>query len=1356
MPELIQIIEHLKIFIGVGCLVYAMSTAWREIQVTWKRQQERGIASTLRDSKKFSISRYFELTFVLFNSALFSLLLVNSFVQKTSISDFQLLLWAVLITFATTGSLFAMWYVEKAELGIAMGAILTLSSIFVKPEDHSYIWLSIFILVFIAATMWIYEFGNPLEKNNQKQNKLISILIILTLFIFPTINLGIQFHYNLLQNETTPKRFKIEHGSFHIEQKTNIKDFLEQSFSKYRDKNNSGKIDKLRSLKEQKFLYALLSEIYLGDKLYLDSYLSTHKKYFLNEISKNEEGRSSNETETSIKEKRNKSVNELTQIFAHFDQMNRGDKVKFLANRLQWIYPVGDNDKRVDIPLPGITAKERFIKLANARTCNALLNTGDAQILLESTDFSYDQDAKPIKYQPDEKYKLNQQFKSVNQPNSNCSYEKEFTEISNKPFSSLLLKQMALPYKEEAYLALREYNNLAKDILHDKKYNTQSDYFYDKDIDEGTKRAFINYFTEDHGLDNYKAFNKLIKYSNYKVDFKSSDKTREKLEEVKDVIHRSSEFLCQYNTQTSQNRKESNQRVIGLSTSATKQEEFIDFLHKSIACLKKPEDLERVRNLVELNTSEEYPLYYLFDNDIRDFPNSQDEDEQKRTFSYLKNSIHELMINEDVVYDFRDAKFIEEQELEKQLMFDSWKRTIEDFFSNQPNNKNININTGEKLKQEAQEEILFNIAYLLYDSIENSFLSFLNKIVIAATFINLTLGQFVALLFQLPLSLAAIILAQYSAQILVTRDRLGTILLSEKFHQAKSRYTIGKTDMIRGRDSTISEMKKRAGRGWSSIAIVGRRGVGKTRILYELVQPNHNNPHPKTITAWISAPTQFNESEFVESVLERLTADIEYTVAQRLGVKPLEIRQSETNQTIVGFVIYCLFLLIFASVTVSVFPSSQGVIPDKATFIMLPVGSIIVCSIGCLIFHYINLQPVNLSSWLEKDRASNPQTALLYRDMRRINAFLEQRRTSPSASGKKESISSSSVFLMSVAALVILYSLSTIIGLWFFASLFGAEQNLFSSINPIQVLLFILIAILLIIALLLALKREVTRMRGYSLITLVSEYREFLEKVVYRIREGALGIRPDEDFEIIVCIDELDKIVDPAELRNFIRRIKVIFEIPGVYYYLSLSEDALRAFYLGTADGKNEVDSAFDHIIYVPPVDCDLGEEIAKTYLDKHSTDLRKPGLERTIAATSYGVPRDILRRCDEIVAKGNMKDILPSQVCDDLRTKIAELAYGEEILTKQETLKFTNNDIYIVFEEVEVFLSKNSSNIKALRVVLAIWLLALLALSTESIDVQWRQTSEDLRKIGYRIADENPENLIEELKHIQETIWSL
>ena len=291
------------------------------------------------------------------------------------------------------------------------------------------------------------------------------------------------------------------------------------------------------------------------------------------------------------------------------------------------------------------------------------------------------------------------------------------------------------------------------------------------------------------------------------------------------------------------------------------------------------------------------------------------------------------------------------------------------------------------------------------------------------------------------------------------------------------------------------------------------------------------------------------------------------------------------------------------------------------------------------------------------------------------------------------------------------------------------------------------------IILFLALTREVIKTRGYTLMSLVSEYREFVEKVVGRIRKGALGDRPQEDFEVIICIDELDKIIDQVELRSFIRRIKVIFEIPGVYYYLSLSEDALKSFYLGTAEGKNEIDSAFDHIIYVPPVDCDLGEEIARAYLDRHSQDSRHPRLERTIAAVSYGVPRDILRRCDELIAKGNFQRFKPSYVSDNLRIQLVNLAYAEERLTKEDSLNFSCDDANKVLEHVSRFFARDTNQHQAIRIALGIWLLALLSLATDLIEEQWLQVSERLRDIGYRISEDNVQGLIEELNSIQPDI---
>src|SRR6185503_16601233 len=103
--------------------------------------------------------------------------------------------------------------------------------------------------------------------------------------------------------------------------------------------------------------------------------------------------------------------------------------------------------------------------------------------------------------------------------------------------------------------------------------------------------------------------------------------------------------------------------------------------------------------------------------------------------------------------------------------------------------------------------------------------------------------------------------------------------------------------------------------------------------------------------------------------------------------------------------------------------------------------------------------------------------------------------------------------------------------------------------------------------------------------------------MVHRLRQGALGHKAERKFSVLICVDELDKVVDFEEIRAFVRRIKAIFEVPGVYYYVSLAEDTLTSLYLGPAAGKNEIDSAFDHIIRIPQLKCSVGEKIAAEYL---------------------------------------------------------------------------------------------------------------------------------------------------------------
>jgi hypothetical protein len=50
---------------------------------------------------------------------------------------------------------------------------------------------------------------------------------------------------------------------------------------------------------------------------------------------------------------------------------------------------------------------------------------------------------------------------------------------------------------------------------------------------------------------------------------------------------------------------------------------------------------------------------------------------------------------------------------------------------------------------------------------------------------------------------------------------------------------------------------------------------------------------------------------------------------------------------------------------------------------------------------------------------------------------------------------------------------------------------------------------------------------------------------------------------VVIAIDELDKMEDPAKVRQLLRDIKGIFEVPQVHFLVSVSHEAARALYLG-------------------------------------------------------------------------------------------------------------------------------------------------------------------------------------------------
>ena len=89
----------------------------------------------------------------------------------------------------------------------------------------------------------------------------------------------------------------------------------------------------------------------------------------------------------------------------------------------------------------------------------------------------------------------------------------------------------------------------------------------------------------------------------------------------------------------------------------------------------------------------------------------------------------------------------------------------------------------------------------------------------------------------------------------------------------------------------------------------------------------------------------------------------------------------------------------------------------------------------------------------------------------------------------------------------------------------------------------------------------------YTLVGLIADYRDYMEMVIKQYGKA------------VVCLDELDKVLDPQEARLFLRKIKGVFSLNHVYYIVSVSEEALEAFKLRGLRGKDEVDSTFGTVI---------------------------------------------------------------------------------------------------------------------------------------------------------------------------------
>jgi hypothetical protein len=152
-------------------------------------------------------------------------------------------------------------------------------------------------------------------------------------------------------------------------------------------------------------------------------------------------------------------------------------------------------------------------------------------------------------------------------------------------------------------------------------------------------------------------------------------------------------------------------------------------------------------------------------------------------------------------------------------------------------------------------------------------------------------------------------------------------------------------------------------------------------------------------------------------------------------------------------------------------------------------------------------------------------------------------------------------------------------------------------------------------------------------------------------RDLAQEVGTEEQVRVFVGIDELDKLESDSGARDFLNEIKGVFNIPGVIFLVSVSEDALAAFERRGLAFRDAFDSAFDEIVHLPQLSLLETSEILKR---KVSGSLPRPFVALG-HCLSGGLARDLVRTVDRMV-----ETEAPRSLC-----KVTEAAIHRELRGK-------------------------------------------------------------------------------------------
>lgn len=148
-----------------------------------------------------------------------------------------------------------------------------------------------------------------------------------------------------------------------------------------------------------------------------------------------------------------------------------------------------------------------------------------------------------------------------------------------------------------------------------------------------------------------------------------------------------------------------------------------------------------------------------------------------------------------------------------------------------------------------------------------------------------------------------------------------------------------------------------------------------------------------------------------------------------------------------------------------------------------------------------------------------------------------------------------------------------------------------------------------------------------------------------------LALAAEARDQVVIGIDEMDKMESGEVATNFLNEIKGIFAVDGCFYLVSVSESAMSSFERRGLPFRDVFDSSFDEIITVAPLQLSR----SKMVLRSHVVGLGPAYLD-LCHCLSGGLPRDLLRVLRELNfhnRKGDLQYVTKKLIKGELERKV-------------------------------------------------------------------------------------------------------